>query len=205
MEKTDCVNPGKLAQTAPDFLFIDTITFAYRMGHMRHEEVKAALLAAARAATDAITFMRALENFGVGRRSKLHAFCGEVLAAPAFYRAKYPIMLGLRQDGAPPEAFLKSQHVLFLAEPFLTKKQQGLLFDTYWWFVNQHSKTLFNPKTKTLSIGIYASEPTDNASVLARFEDCLLRLKTHKTTRIRASFEDFPADIIVAVHRRAFL
>ena len=59
---------------APDYLFIDAMLLAYRLGRVRYEAQKKALLAAMRAGEDSISFMQALENFGVGRRSELHAF-----------------------------------------------------------------------------------------------------------------------------------
>ena len=192
------------ANQSPDFLFIDTILLAYRLGRVRHEEQKAALLAAARAATDAVSFLSALENFGVGRRTELHRFAGEILAAPLRFRAQYPRVVGLRADGQPAESFLGNQYALFLVEPVLTLKQQDLFFDTYWWFVHNHQTTFVHPGRGTV-IGAYATEPRDNASTLPRFEDYLLRLTCHSTQRIRTRFEGFPADIVCAILKRAFM
>lgn len=189
--------------TAPDFVFIDTILIAYRLGRVRHEEQKAALLAAARAATDAVSFLSALENFGVGRRTELHRFAGEILASPARFRAQYPRVVGLRSEGQPAEPFLSNQYVLFLVEPVLTRKQQELFFDTYWWFVRNHEPYYFDPKRGRV-IGAYATEPKDNASILTRFEDYLRRLASHSSQRVRSNFEGFPTDIVCAILQRAF-
>lgn len=192
------------AQTAPDFLFIDAILLAYRLGRVRYEEQKASLLAAARAATDAITFLAALENFGVGRRTQLYRFVGEILSAPASFRAQYPGMIGLRREGEAAESFLGNLRVLFLVEPVLTGKQQELFYEAYWWFVRNHQASFFDPK-KGLVIGVYATEPKNNASTLPRFEDYLFRLVNHTTQRIRTRFENFPADIVCAILHRAFV
>ena len=50
-------------------MWIDPLLLAYRLGHVRSDEEKTALLAAARAATDAIGYMTAVVNFGVPERS----------------------------------------------------------------------------------------------------------------------------------------
>lgn len=191
------------AQTAPDFLFIDTVLLAYRLGRVRYDEQKIALIAAARAATDAVSFLTALENFGVGRRSQLYRFVGEILSTPASFRAQYPGALGLPWNGEPAESFLSNPRVLFLVEPVLTFKQQSLFYDTYWWFVHNHQASFYDPK-KGQCIGKYATEPQDNASTLPRFEDYLFRLVNHTTQRIRTRFEGFPADIVCAILHRAF-
>lgn len=191
------------AQSLPDFVFIDALLLAYRQGRVQHDEQKQSLLAAMYAASDALTFMTALENFGVGRQTKLHSFVGEYLASPAYYRALYPSMLGLRREGEPAEAFLNNQRVLFLVEPVLLKKQQQLFFDTYWWFSNNHQSTYYDSR-KGYRIGVYATEPKDNTSTFCRFEDYLRRLVNHSTQRIRERFEGFPADIVLAILRRAF-
>lgn len=188
----------------PDFLFIDGILLAYRLGQIRYEEQKMALVAAARAATDAISFLSALENFGVGRQTQLHRFLGEYLSAPASYRARYPRVLGLRAEGEEAEPFLDNVYALSLPEAVLMPKQRQLFIDTYWWFVHNHQPEFFDIK-KGRCIGAYASEPRDNASALARFEDYLARLVNHRTQTVRRRFEDFPADIVVAILKRAFL
>lgn len=174
------------------------------MGIMRHEEQKVAMLAAARIATDAITFMTALENFGVGRRSELHSFVGQVLAAPDYYRAQYPQMLGLHKEGEAAPSFLNNNNILSLVEPFLTFKQQQVFYDAYWWFVRNHNATYFDPKKGTC-IGVYVDAPKDNASTLLRFEKYLYALVHHKTKRIAKLYEGFPADIVVAVYERSLL
>lgn len=191
-------------QALPDFVFIDAILLAYRHGRLCFAEQKKALLAAAHAATDAITFMTALENFGVGRQSQLHAFVGEFLAAPAYYRALYPAMLGLRRENEPAESFLNNQRVLFLVEPVLSDAQQKHFFDAYWWFSHNHQPVYHDPK-KGYQIGIYATDPQDNASTLPRFESYLLRLVNHSSQRIRDRFEGFPTEIVLAILKRAFL
>lgn len=190
--------------TAPDFLFIDAILLAYRLGQVRHEEQKHALIAAARASKDSIEFMTALENFGVGRRSQLHAFVSKVLAAPAYYRAQYPLILGLHREDEAAESFLQNQYVLFLVEPVLTSKQQALFHDAYWWFSNQHQSLCIDPK-RGQHIGTYATEPQDNASTLSRFEDYLLRLQSHTNQHVREQYETFPTDIVIAILQRAFV
>ena len=189
---------------APDFMLLDAIMLAYRMGIMRHEEQKVAMLAAARIATDAITFMTALENFGVGRRSELHSFVGQVLAAPDYYRAQYPQMLGLHKEGEAAPSFLNNNNILSLVEPFLTVKQQQVFYDAYWWFVRNHNATYFDPKKGTC-IGVYVDAPKDNASTLLRFEKYLYALVHHKSKRVAQLYEGFPADIVVAVYERSLL
>lgn len=190
--------------TTPDFLFIDTILLAYRLGQVRYEEQKASLLAAARAATDAMSYLVALENFGVGRRSVLYKFVGQVLAAPAYYRAQYPMILGLRQEGVEAQPFLNNMQVLSLVEGVLTRKQQALLYDCYWWFVHNHQPVFTDPK-RGQCIGAYATDPQDNASTIARFENYLLRLQKHNTQSVRERFINFPVDIVIAIFRRAFV
>ena len=190
--------------SSPDYLFIDVLLLAYRLGHVRHEEQRTALLAAARAAQDSMGYMIALENFGVGRQTQLHSFAGEFLAAPEYYRAQYPNILGFRGECEATESFLGSQRVLFLVEPVLTEKQQKLFFDTYWWFVHNHEASYYDKK-KGYCLGIYATELKDNASVVARFESYLSRLVNHKTQRVRERYEGFPADIVMAVLKRSFL
>lgn len=194
---------AQLTATAPDFLFIDTVLAAFRLGHVKNEEQKAALWAAARVATDAISFLTALENFGVGRRTDLHHFAAQVLANPAYYRTHYPRIIGLWFKGEPIESFLQSNRPLMLTPAVLTKKQQDLFFEVYWWFVHQHQPRFYDAK-KGAQVGIYANEPQDNASTLARFEDYMYRLVNHKTARIRQRFEGFPADIVVAILKRTF-
>lgn len=190
--------------SAPDLLYIDALLLAYRLGQMRSGELRAAMLAAARSAKDSLGFMTALENFGVGRHSQLHTFVGNFLAAPSYYRAQYPAVIGLRREDEEPEPFLSSRRVLFLVEAVLTKEQQQLFFDAYWWFVHNHQETYHDTK-KGWMIGAYASQPQDNASTLARFEDYLLRLVNHRNLRMRQRFANFPVDILLTIFRRAFL
>ena len=189
---------------APDFLFIDVIMLAYRLGHIRYDEQKVALLAAARAASDAVTFMTALENFGIGRNTALHHFAAQILAAPAYYRSQYPRILGLHRNGEVPEPFLRNPYVLSLTEGVLTYSQQQQFSEAYWWFVNNHAPVIYDVK-KGQSIGIYADEPQDNASTLPRFDQYLQALIHHKSQHIRQRFEDFPADMVMAILRRACL
>ena len=188
---------------APDYLFIDTMMLAYRLGRVRHEEQKNALMAAARAATDAITFLQALENFGVGRRTELYRFVGQILSAPAYYRAEYPGVLGLMPKGQQPEAFLGSLRALALVEGVLTSKQQQVFRETFWHFVRNHDASYLDPK-KGMIIGAYATEPKDNAATVARFGDYLSRLRDHSSQSVRKRFEGFPVDIVVAILERAF-
>ena len=189
--------------SAPDYLFIDALLLAYHLGKVRYEEQRIAMITAMRTATDALSYMSALENMGVGRRTQLHAFVGHYLAAPDFHRAKYPLMWSVRREQGEAESFLNNQRVLFLAEPVLTAKQRKLFYDTYWWFVHNHQSSFYNPK-KGHCIGIYATDPQDNASTLIRFEDYLYRLVNHKTQRVRDLFNAFPADLVLAILKRAF-
>ncbi|MCR5180231.1 MAG: hypothetical protein K6C30_03320 [Bacteroidaceae bacterium] len=188
----------------PPFLFIDAALLSYRLGKIRFEEQKTAMLAAARAATDSITYMSALETFGVNHWSPLHDFVGHFLAAPEYYRAKYPAILGLRAPDEPPTSFLEDQRTLFLTEAILTEKQQKTFFEAYWWFVHNHEATYYD-RRKGRSIGLYATEPKDNVSVVAHFEQYLQRLANHKTKYIRERYEGFPLDIVVALVRRTYL
>ena len=190
--------------TEPDFLYIDAILLAYRLGQVRYDEQKLALVAAVRAASSASSYLSALENFGVGRRTQLHRFIGEYFSAPASFRARYPRVLGLRPEGQEPEPFLRNLYALSLPEAVLTYNQNQLYIDAYWWFVHNHQPTFFDPK-KGHSIGAYATEPQDNASTLARFEEYLFRLVNHPIQRIHKRFENFPADIVVAILNRAFM
>ena len=187
---------------APDFLFIDVIMLAYRLGQVQHEEQKVSLITAARTATDAFTFLAALESLGIKRQSQLYSFVGKVLAAPAYYRSQYALALGIRREGEASESFLRNLRVLSLVEGVLTAKQQSLFYDTYWWFVHNHEQT-FDLKHGN-HIGVYANEPRDNASTLMRFEDYLLRLVNHKTKAVRERFEGFPVYIVLAILKRAF-
>lgn len=189
--------------TAPDFLFIDPLMLAYRLGQVRDEH-KAAMIVAARIATDAISYMKALENRGIGVRTKLHHFVGEVLAAPDFYRMEYPRILGLRREGEQAEPFLRSSLPLFLSEAVLTAAQRKVFYDAYWWFVHNH-QPVFSDLKKGQCIGAWATDPKDNAAVIPRFENYMQRLAAHKTQRVRALFEGFPVDIVLAILRRAFL
>ena len=195
---------NELCSTAPDYMFIDCILLAYRLGRVRYPEQAKALMAAARTATDAISFLTTLNQLGVGKRSDLYTLVGEILAAPSYYRAQYRLMLGLRAEGQEAQSFLSNEQVLFLTEPMLTSKQQKLFFDTYWWFVRNYQDSFYDPK-RGHCIGAYATDPKDNASVLANFEDYLSRLMNHSSQRIRERYEDFPADIIMAILKRAFL
>lgn len=192
-----------LTATAPDFLFIDTILICFRLGHIKNEEQKMAMWAAARAANDAISFLTALENFGVGRKSGLHHFASQVLSNPAFYRASYPRVIGLRFKGEAIESFLNSNRPPLLMQAVLTNKQQELFFDSYWWFVHQHEPIYYDAK-KGPHIGIYSNEPKDNASTLDRFEHYLYHLVNHKTEKVRQRFVGFPADIVIAILKRSF-
>lgn len=185
-------------------ILIDVILLAYRLGYLKHDEELTAMLAAAHAAHDPMGFMTALENFGVARRSKLFAFAGKMLSAPAFYRAQYPMILGLRKEGEAAASFLGSQQVLFLAEALLTKKQRPVFLEDYWWFVHNHEDSYLDRK-KGWTIGAYATAPQDNASVLARYEEHLMRLQHHSNTGVRDRYETFPTDFILAILRRAFL
>lgn len=195
---------NSLSSTAPDYLFIDTILLAYRLGHVRYDEQRMALIAAARTATDTISFMTLLDNFGVRRQSRLHSLVGEIVVAPAYYRAMYPQMLGLRGEGQEAQSFLGNGQVLFLSEPLLSAKQQKLFFGTYWHFVRNYQDSFDDPK-RGHCIGAYATYARDNASVLANFNDYLARLLNHTTQLVHKRYEGFPADIVMAVFERAFL
>ena len=187
-----------------DFLFIDAILLSYRLGNVRCDEQKQALLMAARSAIDSISFLTTVERLGIGKRSQLHTFLGQYLAAPAYYRAKYPLVLGLREEGVQPPSFLGNMQVLSLVEALLSSKQQDVFYDSYWWFVHNHQPT-FQDIRKGNCIGAYATDPQDNASTLVRFDEYLHYLVNHKTQRIRERFEGFPADMVIAVLKRAFL
>ncbi len=189
---------------APDYLFIDAILLAYRLGHVRHGESKAALLAAARAATDALTFLSALENFGVSRRSELHRFLGEFMAAPDHWRNLYPGALGIRHTGEAAEPLLSSGRVTFLVEPVLSARQQQLFYDAYWNFVRNHQPA-YPERKRGLVIGSYANLPRDNASTLPRFCDYLRHLVSHPSQATRLSCEGFPVDIVCAILTRAYI
>jgi len=190
--------------TSPNFLFIDVILLAYRLGEVRHEEQKEVLLAAARSATDGMTFLSALENYGVGRQSRLYSLAGKVLAAPDYYRTQYARVLGLRSEGEQPESFLGNQRVLGLTEAVLTTKQQRTMFEAYWWFVHNHEATFVDPK-RGHCIGAYATDPRDNVSTLERFESFLLRMQNHRAQRVRERYASFPVDIVIAILKRAFI
>ena len=183
--------------------YVDAIIIAYRLGRVRHDVQKQALLAAARAATDAMTFMTAMENFGIARTSQLHGTIGEIMAAPDHFRARYPTVVGIPGATSPPCSFLNSQHPLALVEPILTTPQYKLFYDTYWWFAHNHQPYYYDPR-KGQRIGAYATEPKDNHSTVIRFEDYLYRLVNHSSLRIRSRFEGFPADVVMALLRRAF-
>lgn len=190
--------------STPDFIFIDTILLVYRLGYVRYEEQKFALIAAARAANDAISFLSAIDNFGIGKRTELYKKAGEILSAYSYYKASYPLILGLRHADETPESFVSSQRVLFLPEALLTKKQQQLFYDTYWWFVHNHQAVYSDPK-KGRCIGVWATASKDNKETIPRFENYLLRLINHQNKTIRTKFENFPADIILMILKRAFL
>ena len=187
-----------------NLLFIDPLLLAFRQGLVRQDIQKSALLASARAASDAMTYMTALNNFGVSRGSRLFNFLGEFMASPAYYRNKYPKALGIRMEGEEPETFLISQQTFFLIDPVLTDRQQTLFAENYWWFVNNHKFT-YTDKLKGQCVGVYQNEPKDNVSTLSRFEGYLQRLVNNSSQRVRERYEDFPTDIVIALLRRTFL
>ncbi len=187
----------------PSFLFIDVILLAYRLGQIRYEEQKTALLKAAREATDAMSFMPLIEQYGITPRSYLYKFISKVLAAPVYYRDQYPLVLGIRRDGEEAEPFLNNLRVIHLVEGILTIKQQDSFNEAYWWFVHNHKPSFTDPKRGQF-IGVYATDPQDNESTMKRFEDYLMHLVNHKNKTVRERFEDFPADIVLAILRRAY-
>ena len=189
---------------APDFLYLDAITLAYHLGLSRNDSHKTALIAAARAASDAITFMNALMNFGIHHGSRLHHQISTFISAPTFYRERYHGIIGLPPHGDHEPSFFDSQKVLYYCEPFLTSEQRQTLYDDYWWFIHNHEAQYYDKKKGTV-IGAYATEPRDNASMVTRFEEYLHHRVFHKTQRISKHYEHFPADIIVAVLRRTFV
>ncbi|MBP3829516.1 MAG: hypothetical protein ILA06_04315 [Bacteroidaceae bacterium] len=195
---------NRLSSTAPDYVFVDTILLAYRLGLVRHGEQRDALTAAARTATDAISFLTTLDAHGIKRHSRLYTLVSEILAAPAYYRAQYPLMLGLRSEGQEAPSFLSGGQALSLPEPLFTAKQQKLFYETYWWFVRNYQDAFYDPK-RGHCIGAYANDPKDNSSVLANFNDYLSRLMGHSSQQIRERYEGFPADIVMAILERAFL
>jgi len=190
--------------SALNLVYIDALLLAYRLGRIRHEEEKVAMIAAARTGGDSIGYMTALENFGVARRSRLYRFVGEIVASPAHYRSTYPNVCGLREEGRMPETFLGNLRVMYLVEPVLTAKQQKLFSDAYWWFVNNHQEAYHDVK-KGRCLGVFANEPKDNASTLTRFGDYLGRLINHRNQSVRKLYEGFPADFVQAILERAFL
>lgn len=192
------------AEQVPDFLFIDTIILAYRLGHVRYDEQKRVLLQAARTATDTISFMAAVESFGIGKRSKVHTAVGQLLSSHSYYRVKYARLLGIRSEGAEAEKFLDNPYVLFLTEGVLTYQQQQAMYKAYWWVVHNYRPVFVDAK-KGRCIGMYATDPQDNASTLQHFEAHLNYLIHHKNQQICKPFEGFPADIVMAILRRAFL
>lgn len=188
----------------PPFHLIDAIMLAYRLGYVRFDEQKQALLRAAKASTDTLSFMSEMEQFNLCKNNRLHQEMGRLLASISYYRKTNERSLGLRKEGMAPEPFLNNMYVMFLAEPVLTKKQQDTLYKVYWWFVHNHKPVFFH-KQKGSCIGIYATEPQDNESTIRRFEDYIHRLEHHSTQRVRQPFEGFPTDIVLAILRRAFL
>lgn len=184
--------------------FLDAAVLAYRLGYIHQDETKQALLAAARAASDSLEYLTAITNFGVGRNTRLFTFLGKFLAAPAYYRAQFPQLFPSTGTSVPPVPFLNNPQVPPMLEPVLTAVQQQAFYDTYWWFVQNYQSTHVEAKKGT-HIGLYATDPTDNASALARFEELLQRLVHHKTQRLRDRFEGFPLDIVLILLKRTFL
>lgn len=188
----------------PSFHVIDAIIMAYRLGYVRFDEQKQALLQAACASTDTISFMNVLETYGISKNNKLYHEMGRLLSSITYYRKMNERALGLRHTGSSPTPFLNNTYVIFLTEPVLTKKQQDTFYKAYWYFVHNH-KPVFLHKQKGPCIGIYATEPQDNESTINRFVDYIYRLEHHSTQKIRQPFQDFPTEIVLAILRRAFL
>ena len=170
--------------TPPDFRFVDTMVIAYRKGLMRQDEQREAFIAAARAATDGLSFLSALANFGVNRHSVLYALVEKIQAAPAYYQSTQKHLLGLRLEGVTPRPFLPDEKVLL--------------------FSDQHRPVVMKPNGQH-SIGLYVNEPRDNASVLPRFAAYLDHLMHHASQREQEQFEGFPADIVMALLWRAYM
>ena len=189
---------------APDFVYIDAILLAYRQGHLRHNEQREALISAARTSTDALAYITMVESLGVVRGTSLHQFLGHYLASPSYYRSLYPKILGIRHDGEAPETFLHSQQALFLAEPLLTPSQNHTFYDAFWWFVHNHEPRFVDLR-RGPHIGVYATDPQDNASVVARFDDYLHRLREHSKQYVRQRYESMPVDLLMPLIRRTFL
>ena len=190
--------------TPPDFRFVDTMVIAYRKGLMRQDEQREAFIAAARAATDGLSFLSALANFGVNRHSELYALVEKIQAAPAYYQSTQKHLLGLRLEGVTPRPFLQDEKVLFLVEPVLNSTQFKLFEKTFWQFSDQHRPVVMKPNGQH-SIGLYVNEPRDNASVLPRFAAYLDHLMHHASQREQEQFEGFPADIVMALLWRAYM
>ena len=62
---------------------------------------------------------------------------------------------------------------------------------------------LYTPTLK--KDGASATASKDNKETIPRFENYLLRLINHQNKTIRTKFENFPADIILMILKRAFL
>lgn len=197
-------DPPLSSAPVPDFLLVDAILFTYRIGAVRYDEQKKVMLEEACTSMDAISFLNTLAQKGIGRNSRLARELGKFLSAPNYYRALYGSSLGIRSDGVAPEPFLGNQRAIFLVEPLLNSRQQKLFFNAYWWFVHNH-QPFFNDVKRGRSIGVYATDPQDNASALERFDAYLLRQVHHQNKVIQKAYADFPADIVMAVLRRAFL
>ena len=188
-----------------DIMFVDAVMLAIRLGKMRYAEQREALLAAARAATSPLTFMSAIENFGIAHHTPLHQFLGQVMAAPEYFRDRYARVLGIPAADEQPQPFLNNIRAISLVEPLLSPKQCSQFREMYWWFTNNHNQRFFNARKGEIQIGAYATAPHDNASTLARFESYLRRLADSTNVAVRKRYEGFPFDIIISLENRTFL
>ncbi len=188
-------------ELVPDpFQFIDVILLSGRLGHIRNDEQRTALVAAVAEACDAPSFLHAIELRGISASTRLHRFAGEVLSALTHYRATYPRLLGL---GSGAEPVLDNLRVPALVEPLLTRPQVDTFTRTYWWFAGNHHAVFISPR-KGRCIGAYATDSKDNASVIARLDAYLSFLAANRDARVRARFDGFPQAMVVAVLQRAF-
>lgn len=189
---------------APELLLIDALILAYRQGLVRHKEQLHSIHAASLAATDVFTALTAIENFGIGKGSRLYQFIAQFLAAPDYYRKANAHLLLLHDEGKQAESFLNNPKVVNLMEPILEKKQWESFYNAYWWFVKNHSAVFISPKEESAN-GIYASEPTDNESALQRFETYLYGLQNNKKKSVRERYETMPVRTMIILLKRSFL
>lgn len=179
-------------------LFLDAITVAGLCGALRYDEQRIALLKAYSQSTTETEFLNNIETFGVARNSLLFKTIADFVQCPAKYQQASYI------EHYKSCSFIYDSSAIDLMWPVLTERQMDVFRKALSEFKLEYSVKRYDSVKKLWRAGRYAGDPTDNKSVIPRFQTYIMALTQSRNKRIRAKFEGLPVDMMFIQIGRAY-